>query len=78
MLAVIINQSENMSFVLFFGKKRWEASLISRGNRSHRVSGTRKMDLGCEKPPLPRAALDSTIWREVLQKPVKFAQLGPN
>lgn len=62
-----------------FGGKLWEVSLISsRGNRSQGLSGTRKMDLGCEKPRLPRAALDSAIWRCQLQKPVKFAQLGAN
>lgn len=73
----------NPSMLIFFsvlGRKMREASLISRGNRSRGLSSARKMDLGCEKPRLPRAALDSAIWRCLFQKPVKFnstgAQLG--
>lgn len=74
-----VNQSKCLSFFCF-GEKIWEASLISRGNRSLSESGTRKMDLGCEKPRLPRAALDSAIWRCHAPKAGKvrstWAQLG--
>lgn len=72
-----MNQSKKLVFFCFKGKNMGGQLNLQRKQISEGV-GHQENGSGLWKPRLPRAALDSTIWREVLQKSVKFAQLGPN